>query len=230
MMAISILLLEDDYDLAAAVVGSLELEGVICDHAADGLLAVDLALQNAYDVLVLDVMVPKLDGFGVCSRLRERGVATPILMLTACDSLDDKVSGFQAGTDDYMTKPFAMEELLLRIHALAKRYSRQVRRLTVSDLEMNLDTHEATRAGLDLKLTPTEWKLLEHLAENSPRVVSRTQLEQAVWGDSIPSQSSLKVYLNKLRKKVDTVEWAPLIHTLPGVGVVLKAEDDHGVQ
>ena len=226
-MGIAVLLVEDDYDLAAAVVGSLELEGFICDHASNGPHGYELASTNTYDVLLLDIMLPGLSGIGVCEKLRKDGVTTPILMLTARDTLDDKISGFNAGTDDYLTKPFNMEELLLRIRALSKRFSRQSRKLSVADLEMNLDTHEAIRNGNPIQLTPTEWKLLEVLAVHSPKVVSRVQLEQIVWGDSIPSQSLLKVYLNKLRKKVDISTLPPIIQTLPGVGVVLKLGDDH---
>jgi len=188
----------------------------------------ELATRNTYDVLLLDIMLPRLSGFEVCDRLRKQGVDTPILMLTARDALNDKAAGFMAGTDDYLPKPFDMEELLMRIRALSKRYSRQCRTLTVEDLKMNLDTHEASRAGQPLHLTPTEWKLLEILAENSPRVVSRSQLEEAIWGDSIPSESSLKVYLSKLRRKVDAAPWFPLVQTLPRVGVALKPEESHG--
>jgi DNA-binding response OmpR family regulator len=225
-VGISVLLVEDDYDLAEAVIGSLELEGIICDHAANGVQGYELASSNDYDVLLLDVMLPRLSGMGLCDKLRKQGVDTPILMLTALDTIDDKTAGFSAGTDDYLTKPFEMEELLLRIKALSRRYSRQTRKLVVADLEMNLDTHEVYRDGQSLNLTPTEWKLLEELAVNSPKVISRSKLEQAVWGDSIPSQSLLKVYLNKLRKKVDGSDFVPLIHTVPGVGISLKLEGD----
>ncbi|WP_027721874.1 response regulator transcription factor [Maridesulfovibrio zosterae] len=225
-MGISVLLVEDDYDLAAAVVGSLELEGISCDHASNGMHGYELATQNDYDVLMFDVMLPRLSGIGLCDKLRKEGLDTPVLMLTALDTLDDKTAGFNAGTDDYLTKPFDMEELLLRIRALSRRYSRQSRKFIAAGLEMNLDTHEVWRNGQSLNLTPTEWKLLQELVMNSPKVVSRAKLEQAVWGDSIPSQSLLKVYLNKLRKKVDGPDFCPIIHTVPGVGVVLRQEDE----
>lgn len=228
-MSIAVLLVEDDFDLAAAVVGSLELEGVICDHAADGVQGLELARSTAYDVLLLDIMLPRLSGIGVCERLRAEGVDTPILMLTARETLDDKVVGFNAGTDDYLTKPFEMDELLVRIRALSKRYSRQSRKLAVADLVMDLDTHEAARGSRPLQLTPTEWRLLETLAASSPRVVSRAKLERAVWGDVTPSSSSLKVYVSKLRKKVDAAPSARLIHTVPGVGVALaELKDEDG--
>ncbi len=226
-MAISALLVEDDYDLAQAVAGALELEGVICDHAANGRQGLELARANAYDALLVDVSLPRLDGLTLCETLRKEGVTTPILMLTARDRLEDKIAGFEAGTDDYLTKPFEMEELLARIRALSKRYSRQCRKLDAYGLEMNLDTREASREGLPLHLSPTEWKLLEILAMHSPRVLSRARLEQAVWDDRLPCQSSLKVYLNKLRKKVDAPPWRPLIHTLPGVGVALRVDDEN---
>ncbi len=224
-MAVSILLVEDDFDLAAAVVGFLELENISCDHAYNGVHGLELASNNIYDVLLLDVMLPGMSGISLCERLRKKGIDTPILMLTALDTLDDKIAGFNAGTDDYLAKPFEMEELQLRIMALSRRRSSQIRKLTVADLEMNLDSHEAFRGGTPLHLTPTEWKLLEELLINSPKVVSRDRLEQAVWEDSEPSSSLLKVYINKLRKKVDTPLYTPLIHTIPGVGIVLKPED-----
>lgn len=223
-MTLSVLLVEDDFDLAAAVVGFLELEEIACDHAANGVHGLELALAGDYDVLLLDVMLPRLSGVHLCEKLRGQGVDTPILMLTALDSIDDKIKGFNAGTDDYLAKPFEMEELLLRIRALSKRRSRQTRKLSVADLTMNLDTHEAVRGTTELQLTPTEWKLLEELAVNSPKVISRERLERAVWGEE-SSESLLKVYLNKLRKKVDAEPFKPMIHTVPGVGVVLKPED-----
>ncbi|WP_432734546.1 response regulator transcription factor [Maridesulfovibrio sp. FT414] len=224
-MGISVLLVEDDFDLAAAVAGSLEIEGIACDHASNGVHGLELATTNKYDVLLLDVMLPRMSGVNLCEKLRRNGVDTPVLMLTALDSLDDKIAGFNAGTDDYLPKPFEMEELLLRIRALSRRRSSQTRKLTVADLEMNLDTHEAFRQGTPLPLTPTEWKILEELALNSPKVVTRERLEHAVWDDSETSSSLLKVYINKLRKKVDAPPFAPMIHTVPGVGIVLKAED-----
>jgi len=225
-MAIAVLLVEDDFDLAEAVIGSLEIEGIVCDHAANGREGLRLALQNVYDALLVDVAMPRMDGLALCEALRKDGVSAPVLMLTARDALSDKIAGFTAGADDYLTKPFEMEELLARIRALSKRLSRQARKLEAGGLLMNLDTREAFREGEALHLSPTEWKLLETLLTHSPRVLARSRLEQAVWGDDLPGQSNLKVYLNRLRKKVDAPPWRPLIHTLPGVGVALRADDE----
>lgn len=221
---IQALLVEDDLDLAATVSAFLELEGIECDHAYNGPAGLELALNNSYDVILLDLMLPRLDGLSVCTRLREAGVDTPVLMLTARDTLDDKLEGFNAGTDDYLVKPFALEELTVRIKVLKNRRSGAVHRLQVADLELDLGGHRASRAGIELKLSPTGWKLLETLARATPKAVSRQELERAVWQDEPPDSNSLKVHLFKLRKKVDEPFERPLIHTVTGFGFVLKDE------
>ncbi|WP_421870628.1 response regulator transcription factor [Motiliproteus sp.] len=217
-----VLLVEDDRDLAASVADYLALEQIQVDHAYNGPAGLTLATENIYDVLLLDLMLPRMDGLTLCEKLRAQGVDTPVLMLTARDTLDDKLAGFEAGTDDYLVKPFAMEELIVRLRALAKRRSGQVRKLQVADLKLELETRIASRAGQPLKLTPSGWILLEALVRASPAVVSRRQLEQLLWPDTLPDSNSLKVHLHHLRKQVDKPFERPLIHTLPGQGVLLK--------
>ncbi len=222
---LNVLLVEDDRELAASVADYLALEQINCDHAYHGQAGLKLATDNDYDVVLLDLMLPRLDGLSVCQRLRQQGVDTPVLMLTARDTLDDKVAGFRAGTDDYLVKPFAMEELTLRIQALGKRRSGQSRKLRVGELELDLDNQQASRAGTSLKLTPSGWVLLETLARRSPAVVSREALERALWPDERPDSNSLKVHLHNLRRQVDKPFDSALIHTLAGRGFALR--DDH---
>jgi len=223
---LNVLLVEDDLDLAETVIQYLELENVRCDYAANGMTGLQLAQQHRYDVLLLDINLPRLDGLSVCQRLRTAGDDTPVLMLTARDRLNDKLDGFQAGTDDYLVKPFELQELVVRLQALARRRSGQVLILRCGDLEMNLDERSVRRAGKPLKLSPTGWRLLEILMRASPSVVSRKTLEETLWGDEIPDSNSLKVHLFHLRKAVDSPFPTALLHTVPGHGFVLK-EMDH---
>lgn len=225
-MNIYILLVEDDLDLAASLVEYLELEGITCDHAANGEHGLQLAKENNYDVLVLDVMLPKLDGIGICESVRRSGMDVPILMITARDTLDDKIEGFQAGSDDYLVKPFALKELLLRVRALAKRRSSQPRKYSIADLEIDTEMHEAHRHGVKLKLSPKEWALLEYMAKTSPGIALRDEMERAVWGEAMPDSNSLKVHMHKLRQKVDKPFSSPLIQTITGVGFALREENE----
>lgn len=219
---LTVLLVEDDLDLAETVVQFLELEGINCHHAANGMAGLQLAGEGQYHVLLLDLNLPRLDGLTLCQRLRSAGDDTPILMLTARDSLDDKLDGFKAGTDDYLVKPFALKELVVRLKALAKRRSGQVRKLRCGDLEMDLTNKTITRDNITLKVSPIGWRLLESLLRASPEVVSRQTLEEAVWGDDVPDSNSLKVHIFNLRKIIDTPFAEPLLHTVPGHGFVLK--------
>ncbi len=180
---LNVLLVEDDFDLAETVVQYLELEGIRCDHGSNGMAGLQLAKAGGYQALLLDIIMPRLDGLSLCEQLRDSGDDTPILMLTSRDGLDDKLAGFQAGTDDYLVKPFALEELVVRLEALARRRSGQVRKFSCADLEMNLSDKTVTRDGVILKLSPIGWRLLEALLQASPGVVSRQQLEDTVWGD-----------------------------------------------
>ncbi|MFD2113410.1 response regulator transcription factor [Thiorhodococcus fuscus] len=222
---LSLLLVEDDLDLAQTLVDYLDLEGIRCDHASNGMAGLELMRRGRYDALLLDLNLPRLDGLSVCQRLRTDGNDTPILMLTARDRLDDKLEGFRAGTDDYLVKPFALQELVVRVRALARRRSGQAQCLRCADLEMNLAERSATRAGRSLKLTPTGWRLLEALMRASPAVVSRQALEAAVWGEKMPDSDSLKVHLFHLRKAVDAPFPTPLIQTVQGHGFALKDRD-----
>lgn len=221
-MTLMVLLVEDDLDLAATIHDFLDLEGISCDHASNGLAGLNLARAGRYDVLLLDIMLPRMDGLAVCTALREAGVDTPVLMLTARDTVADKVAGFRAGTDDYLVKPFALEELVVRVQALARRRSGQVRRLRVADLEIDIDQRRVWRDGRELQVSPTGWILLETLMRQSPRVVSRHQLAQAVWGDDPPDSNALKVHVHHLRQAIDRGFDRPLIETVPGHGFVVR--------
>lgn len=223
--SLDVLLVEDDRDLAASVADYLALEQVGCDHAYNGQAGLTLATDNHYDVILLDLMLPRMGGLEVCQRLRGLGIDTPILMLTARDTLDDKVAGFNVGTDDYLVKPFAMLELIVRIQALAKRRSGQARKLQVADLIMDLDARSVSRDGITLKLSPSGFTLLETLMRKSPAVVSRDQLERALWPDDIPESNSLKVHIHHLRQQVDKPFAKALINTLKGQGIVIKGDN-----
>lgn len=202
-MTINALLIEDDKDLAEAISDYMELEGVVFDFAYNGQAGLNLALDNHYDLIVTDLNMPKMDGIDVCQSLRAKGVSTPILMLTARDNLQDKIDGFAAGSDDYLVKPFAMAELHMRMVALVRRASGTVSSLTVGDLCVDLDLHQASRAGEAIKLPPVCWKILISLMRASPNVVSKNRLEEEVWGDNVPNADSLKVHLFKLRQAID---------------------------
>ena len=219
---LNVLLVEDDLDLADTVVQFLELEGINCHHGANGMAGRQLAMQGQYQVLLLDLNLPRLDGLTLCQQLRESGNDTPILMLTARDGLDDKLAGFEAGTDDYLVKPFALQELVVRIEALSRRRSGQVRKLSCGDLEMDLGAKTVTRKNITLKVSPTGWRLLESLLRASPEVVSRQTLEEAIWGDDVPDSNSLKVHIFNLRKIIDSPFSQPLLHTISGHGFVIK--------
>jgi len=225
-MSLFLLLVEDNFDLAATVIQYLELEGMTCDHAASGEAGLNLARENSYDVLLLDIMLPRLNGLEVCQALRSNGHDTPVLMLTARDTLDDKLAGFDSGTDDYLVKPFDMAELIVRIKALARRKSGQARVLNALDLTMNLDAGQAFRGDRELKLTPTGWILLETLVRSFPSVVSRRRLEQAIWGEDIPESNSLKVHLYKLRQQVNPGPESPRLLTIAGHGYSLGGDDE----
>lgn len=219
----TVLLVEDDLDLAATLIDYLVLDDIHCDHASNGVAGLNLIETNRYDVLLLDLNLPRMDGITLCQKVRQLGLDTPVLMLTARDQLDDKLEGFQAGTDDYLVKPFEMQELVVRVQALSKRRSGLVRRLRCADLEMNLTTHSLTRSGQAIALSPTGWTLLETLLQASPEVVSRDDLCRVVWGDEWPDSNSLKVHMFKLRKAVDEPFEIPLIQTVPGQGFVIRS-------
>ena len=221
-MAINVLLIEDDKDLSEAISDYMELDGIEFDFAYNGVAGLNLALSQSYDIILTDLNMPKMDGIDVCQTLRQKGVTTPILMLTARDTLDDKLTGFAAGSDDYLVKPFAMEELKVRLFALVRRAQGVVTNLTLGDLSIDLDKHLAIRAGQVLKMPPLCWKILVCLMQNSPYVVSKSKLEEQVWGDDLPNADSLKVHLFKLRQVIDAPFENKMIQTIHGVGVAIR--------
>lgn len=219
------LLVEDDFDLAETVIDYLAIESISCDYASNGVAGQKLLADNTYDVVLLDLNLPRLDGLTLCRQLRSQGNDTPVLMLTARDRLDDKVDGFEAGTDDYLVKPFELRELVVRIHALARRRSGQVQLLTCADLEMNLKEDVVTRAGRHIKLSPIARQILETLLRAAPETVPKQKLIDTVWGDDPPDSNSLKVHMHHLRKAVDDGFDVHLIHTIPGRGFSIKEGD-----
>lgn len=221
-MGINVLLVEDDIDLAATVVDYLELEGISCDHAANGVHGLSLIEANDYQVILLDLNLPRMDGLSVCQHVRAQSNDTPILMLTARDSLNDKVAGFDAGTDDYLVKPFEIEELLIRVIALSKRRSGQVSNLTFGKLSLALKQRSAFYNDESVKVTPITFKLLEQLMRNAEKPVAREILMHAVWGEEQPDSNSLKVHIHHLRKQLEKVNADIAINVEPGFGFILK--------
>ncbi|HEX7340080.1 MAG TPA: response regulator transcription factor [Rhodanobacteraceae bacterium] len=215
-----ILVIEDNNDLATNVGDYLEDRGHVTDFAGDGITGLHLAVVHDYDAIVLDLTLPGMDGLEVARKLRhEARKQTPILMLTARDSLDQKLTGFESGADDYMTKPFALAELAARLEVLARRgKGPQSRVLKVADLTYNLDTLTVIRGGKSIQLNPIGLKLLQALMEASPSVVTRQDLEQKVWGEELPDSDSLRVHIHGLRAAVDKPFDKLLIHTRHGIG------------
>ena len=218
-----LLVIEDNRDILANLVDFLELKGYTVDCARDGLTGLHLAATGHYDLIVLDVMLPGLDGYGVCRKLREsERVATPIIMLTARDALEDRLQGFGSGADDYLTKPFALSELAARIEAVLKRSRGGGQRLLrIGDLRYDLDTLEVERGGQRLVMSPIGLRLLAILMQKSPAVVRREALEEALWGDEPPDSDSLRSHIHSLRLAIDKPFARPLLHTVRGVGYCL---------
>lgn len=225
-----ILVIEDNRDILANVLDYLQLKGYSVDCARDGLSGLHLASSGHYDLIVLDIMLPGIDGYQVSKRLREDARnEVPILMLTARDALEDRLQGLQAGADDYLIKPFALSELVARIEAILRRsQGNRKRLLKVADLVYDLDTLHITRAGQALKINPLGMKLLAILMQKSPAVVRREALEEALWGDHCPDSDSLRSHIHQLRQVLDKPFATPLLHTLHGVGYRL-AERIEGV-
>lgn len=217
----NILIVEDDHDLAETICEYLEMDGFICHHALNGMSGLNFACENRFQVILLDLNLPKIDGISLCRTLRAKGDDTPILMLTARDGLNDKLEGFTAGTDDYLVKPFALEELSMRIKALSKRKSGQISRLSCGTLEMNINSKTVMRENIVLKMSPFCWKLLEVLLRASPDVVPKAELEATLWGEDIPDSNALKVHIHTLRKTVDAPFPHQLIHTVSRHGFAL---------
>lgn len=216
-----ILIVEDNRNISEMVGEYLEGRGFEVDFAADGVDGYRLAAENSYDAIVLDLMLPRLDGIEVCKRLRnEARKSTPILMLTARDTLDEKLNGLSSGADDYLTKPFAIRELEARLRALIRRDRRQVGAevLQVGDLSLDPSQLRATRRGSELQLSPIALRLLTILMRESPRVVGRQEIEREIWGDALPDSDTLRSHLYNLRKVVDKPFDRPLLHTVQSAG------------
>jgi two-component system OmpR family response regulator len=222
-----ILLVEDDKRIALFIIKGLKAEGFAVDHAENGEDGLHLALTEPYDAAVIDIMLPKLDGLTLIERMRREKKKIPVIILSAKDTVDDRVKGLQTGGDDYLTKPFAFSELLARIQALIRRSTDQSEptRLVVGDVSMNLITREVVRAEEQIDLQPLEFSLLEYLMRNAGRVVSKTMIMEHVWDYYFDPQTNVvesRIY--KLREKIDKNFPTKLIHTVRGVGYVLKPE------
>lgn len=220
-----ILLVEDDPTLAQFVAKGLREHSYAVDVAGDGDAAVYQAAINPYDAIVLDVMLPRRDGFSVCREIRRRGMTMPVLMLTARDAVSDRVAGLDTGADDYLTKPFDFLELLARLRALLRRGPAMVQPvIRVADLELDTHGQRAFRGGRPIPLTTKEYALLEFLARHADRVVGRADISDHVWDDNYdPASNLIESYINRLRRKVDSIGFEPLIHTRRGAGYILTA-------
>jgi DNA-binding response OmpR family regulator len=219
-----ILLAEDETDLAELTIDFLETEAIECDYASDGAMAVNLIKENNYEVIVLDINMPKLDGLSVCKQLKENHNTTPVLFLSARDALNDKLTGFELGADDYLTKPFELEELTARIKVLAQRGKTLSNQFKLDTLILNFQQRSASRAARKLTLSANQWQLLELLAKNSPNIISRTRIENTLWPEQHPNKDRLKMLLYRLRSIIDKEGETPLLHTIKGLGVALKVE------
>ena len=227
-----VLIVEDEKKFSLYLKRGLEENGYAVDLAYDGQEALDWAESVSFDLIVLDILLPKIDGLVVCKRLRERGKSTPILMLTALDTVDDRVEGLDAGADDYLIKPFATKELLARMRALIRRMPDQHRdtRLSLADLEMDPVSYRVSRAGRSVNLTPKEYAVLECLFRANGRVVTRTMIAEHVWNyEEFKHSNVVDVYIRNLRRKIDTNQSLKLLHTIRGAGYRLSVERDDGV-
>ncbi len=225
----NILLVEDNHDLALNVSEFFERKGHIIDYAADGLSALNLVLRQTYDVIILDVMLPGMNGLTFCQQIRENhGLDTPVIMLTAKDTEEDKLKGFKSGTDDYLVKPFSLPELEARLQSLIRRssnHSYSKKNLVVEDLEYSPDTMKLRRNGSELSLKPIPLKILVILMQNSERVVTRQEIEQQIWNDDPPDSEVLRSHIYAIRSEVDKPGLTKLVQTIRGVGYRLAADE-----
>lgn len=219
-----VLLIEDDNNLAESVVQFLELNHFDCDHCIDGREGLQLIETNAYDVLITDINMPTMTGYELCSTIRQRGIDTPLIMISALVELDDKLKGFAQGSDDYLVKPFELKELLARVIALSGRKSAQSKLIVIGDLKIDLGSHRVYRDGQHIELTPSGWKILITLARAYPDAVSRKDIEHSLWRDETPDSNALKVHVHNLRQKVDKPFATKLIHSVSGFGFVIRPE------
>lgn len=221
-----ILLVEDEPHLASFIRKGIHAEGYELEVAYDGRTGLSLFRSNQYDVIILDVNLPHINGFELCKLIRADNTSVPVMMLTALDSLHDKGDGFEAGADDYLVKPFEFAELLMRIRALARRNQpSQKAVLTLADLELNLHSKVVTRAGQRIDLTTREYTLLEYLMLNKGKIVSRVDISEQVWSLNFDTATNvIDVYISYLRKKIDKGHEVKLLHTVVGMGYVLREE------
>jgi DNA-binding response OmpR family regulator len=223
----SILIVEDHPALAETVGDYLEAKGYQVDFAADGIMAMQLTSTEHFDAIVLDLMLPRMNGIEVCRRLRQEAQnTTPILMLTARDQLDDKLKGFEVGADDYLVKPFALPELVARIEALLRRGRGLTSLYRIGELTMNLETMEVHRDGVEIKLSKTLFDILRILMREAPKVVPRETIERELWGDDLPDSDTLRSHLYNLRRAIDRPFEKPLIETLAGRGYRVRSGDE----
>ncbi len=223
MEQVRVLIVEDNHDIVDNITDFLEAKGFLLDFAMDGIGGLHLAITNEYDVIVLDIMLPGMDGITLCGKLRQEARnETPVLMLTARDTLEDKLSGFDSGADDYLVKPFALQELEARIRALSGRRSRSLRTLRVSDLVLDLGSLEVKRGNTAIELNNICTAILKILMEASPHLVTRSRLEHALWGDTPPDSDALRSHMYTLRKKIDKPFGTHLVETVHGKGFRLR--------
>lgn len=221
-----LLVVEDDVDIAVEIARTLKGDGHAVDVVHDGEAALDAVAVGSYGLIVLDIMLPKLDGWGVCRELRRQRDGTPVLMLTARDSVDDRVRGLEDGADDYLVKPFDARELLARVRALLRR-DKVVRTgvIQVADLEIDSRSHRVTRGGQEIRLTPREYSLLEALARNVGRTLTRDVILERIWGSEENTENAVNFHVTSLRKKIDAGYDVKLIHTVHGFGYVMRSPD-----
>jgi two-component system, OmpR family, response regulator len=225
LTAMKILVVEDDADAAAYLVKAFAEVGHVADHAKDGLTGYGMAEEGGYDCLIVDRMLPKMDGLTMIGGLREQGLQTPVLILSALGQVDDRVKGLRAGGDDYLPKPYAFSELLARTEILARRKTSQVADTfyAVADLRLDRLSHKVTRGGEDIPMQPREFRLLEYLMRNAGRVVTRTMLLEQVWDYHFdPGTNVIDVHVSRLRGKIDKGQAKPLLHTVRGAGYVIR--------
>jgi DNA-binding response OmpR family regulator len=220
-----ILVVEDDKKTASFVSRGLKEAGFAVDHVEDGENGLEHALSGTYDAIIMDLMLPRLDGLSIIERMRQRRILTPVIVLSAKRSVDDRIEGLQHGGDDYLTKPFSFSELLARVHALIRRAGHEAEptRLVAGELSLDLLSREVTRSGKKIDLQPREFSLLEYLMRNSGRIVSKTMIIEHVWGYNFDPQTNVvDVLVSRLRNKLDREFDKKLIHTHRGLGYALK--------
>jgi DNA-binding response OmpR family regulator len=219
-----VLLVEDNREVAGILFDYFECEGMELDYADNGELGLQLALEGSFDLILLDLMLPRMDGLTVCNKLREAGINTPVLMLTALDNREDMLKGFQHGADDYLTKPFDLEILEARIQALIKRYRGQVANtvLKYASLKIDQKTRQAFREDKLLALNPTTYTILEMLCQKAPEVVTRQELSEKLWQESEPNNDVLRSHIYQLRNQLDKPFAKPMLTTIPKIGFRLE--------